>query len=138
MVSRSKGGVDMEREVVRVSHSRLSFLSTVHARIQFCLILVNPTLQHTDCRWFQGVYALETLLETHVDKALDKFTAWTLRNAFDVRADHDLVLPWQLGLDFSRGEYVASLPPDTLDIRLELLRTKVEQVCHVYRTSFTV
>ncbi|WVF73144.1 hypothetical protein IAT40_007963 [Kwoniella sp. CBS 6097] len=76
-----------------------------------------------------GLVALETLLESHVDKAFDKFTAWVLRNAFEFSPEIDPVLPWQKGLDFARGEYVASLPngQQALDDSLEELRTKVEQ-----------
>lgn len=40
----------------------------------------------------QGSYQLETLLESHLDKAFDRFTAWTLRNAFDVPDDADIIM----------------------------------------------
>ncbi|WWD03457.1 hypothetical protein V865_001509 [Kwoniella europaea PYCC6329] len=76
-----------------------------------------------------GLVALETLLESHVDKAFDKFTAWVLRNAFEFSPELEVVLPWQKGLDFQRGEYVANLPKgqDTLDGNLDEMRLKVEQ-----------
>ncbi|KAK6909605.1 hypothetical protein I203_103626 [Kwoniella mangroviensis CBS 8507] len=76
-----------------------------------------------------GLVALETLLESHVDKAFDKFTAWVLRNAFEFSPELEVVLPWQKGLDFQRGEYVANLPKgqDTLDENLDEMRLKVEQ-----------
>ncbi|WVW85974.1 hypothetical protein I302_108012 [Kwoniella bestiolae CBS 10118] len=76
-----------------------------------------------------GLVALETLLESHVDKAFDKFTAWVLRNAFEFSPELEVVLPWQKGLDFQRGEYVALLPQaqDTLDESLNEMRLKVEQ-----------
>ncbi|OCF39627.1 hypothetical protein I317_06592 [Kwoniella heveanensis CBS 569] len=76
-----------------------------------------------------GLVALETLLESHVDKAFDKFTAWVLRNAFEFSPELDPVLPWQKGLDFARGEYVAALPngQQALDDSLESVRTQVEQ-----------
>ncbi|KAK8853079.1 hypothetical protein IAR55_003780 [Kwoniella newhampshirensis] len=76
-----------------------------------------------------GLHALETLLESHVDKAFDKFTAWVLRNAFEFSPELEVVLPWHKGLDFSRGEYVASQPrgQDGLDLSIDQLRTKVEQ-----------
>ncbi|OCF32175.1 hypothetical protein I316_06089 [Kwoniella heveanensis BCC8398] len=79
--------------------------------------------------FFFGLVALETLLESHVDKAFDKFTAWVLRNAFEFSPELDPVLPWQKGLDFARGEYVAALPngQQALDDSLESVRTQVEQ-----------
>lgn len=40
----------------------------------------------------KGAFQLETILEAHVDKAFDAFTAWTLRNAFDFPRDLELVL----------------------------------------------
>lgn len=40
----------------------------------------------------QGMHAFETLLESHVDKAFDKFAAWALRNAFEVPSDAQVVL----------------------------------------------
>jgi kinetochore protein Mis12/MTW1 len=40
----------------------------------------------------QGSFQLETLMDSHIDKAFDKFTAWTLRNAFDFQKDLELVL----------------------------------------------
>ena len=39
-----------------------------------------------------GLYQLETLLESHMDKAFDKFAAWALRNTFDFPSDLDVVL----------------------------------------------
>ncbi|ORY28136.1 hypothetical protein BCR39DRAFT_208631 [Naematelia encephala] len=77
-----------------------------------------------------GLHALETLFETHVDKAFDRFTAWCLRNAFDVPADLDVVLPWHAGLDFQRGEHVAALPKGEAGVveSLDQLRGRVEQM----------
>lgn len=40
----------------------------------------------------KGLHALETLLESHIDKAFDKFTAWALRNAFEIPPDLEVVL----------------------------------------------
>ncbi|KAL7418352.1 hypothetical protein Q5752_006810 [Cryptotrichosporon argae] len=76
-----------------------------------------------------GAHALETLLEQYVDRAMEKFEAYTLRNSFSVPDDLELVLPWQRDLDFARGQHVASLPKgeETLSERLEKLRTTVEQ-----------
>ncbi|WWC64397.1 uncharacterized protein I303_107007 [Kwoniella dejecticola CBS 10117] len=76
-----------------------------------------------------GLVALETLLESHVDKAFDRFTAWTLRNAFEFSPELEVVLPWQKGLDFQRGEFVASQPKgqQSLDDDLDIMRLKVEQ-----------
>ncbi|WWC71839.1 uncharacterized protein I206_105798 [Kwoniella pini CBS 10737] len=76
-----------------------------------------------------GLVALETLIESHVDKAFDKFTAWVLRNAFEFSPELEVVMPWQKGLDFQRGEYVAnqSKGQQILDDDLESMRIKVEQ-----------
>jgi hypothetical protein len=38
------------------------------------------------------LYAFETLISNHVDKAFDKFTAWALRNTFDVPDDIEVVM----------------------------------------------
>ncbi|KAE8539546.1 hypothetical protein D1P53_004648 [Cryptococcus gattii VGV] len=75
-----------------------------------------------------GLHALETLLETHVDKAFDMFTSWLLRNPFEFSPDLEVVLPWQKGLDFSRGEYVAAQlgGQDGLQMKVDKLRTEVE------------
>jgi len=83
-------------------------------------------------------------MDSHIDKAFDKFTAWTLRNAFDFQKDLELILvscsdqcggsadnqPWQNGMDFDRGEYVANLPKgeESVTEMIEGLRAKVEQV----------
>ena len=45
-----------------------------------------------DADTIQGIYALETLLSSHVDKAFDKFTAWALRNTFDIPDDVEVVM----------------------------------------------
>lgn len=39
-----------------------------------------------------GSVKLETLLESHVDRAFDKFTAYALRNSFKVPDGVELVL----------------------------------------------
>ncbi|WVQ72976.1 hypothetical protein IAR50_002539 [Cryptococcus sp. DSM 104548] len=76
-----------------------------------------------------GMHALETLLETHFDRAFDKYETWLLRNAFEFEKGLDVVLPWHNGLDFARGEHVSLLPGGTeaLDTQLESLRLQVEQ-----------
>ncbi|TYJ51745.1 hypothetical protein B9479_007671 [Cryptococcus floricola] len=76
-----------------------------------------------------GMHALETLLETHFDRAFDKYETWLLRNAFEFEKGLDVVLPWHNGLDFTRGEHVSLLPGGTeaLDTQLESLRVQVEQ-----------
>ncbi|WWC91543.1 uncharacterized protein L201_006489 [Kwoniella dendrophila CBS 6074] len=77
-----------------------------------------------------GLVSLETLLESHVDKAFEKFTAWVLRNAFEFSPELEVVLPWQKGLDFQRGEYITkNLKNGQEEIENELnkLRLKVEQ-----------
>lgn len=93
-------------------------------------------------------------MDSHIDKAFDKFTAWTLRNAFDFQKDLELVLvsllnrfgkhladkkPWQNGMDFDRGEYVANLPKGEESVTevIEELRTKVEQVSLSSRMPFS-
>ncbi|WVR07821.1 hypothetical protein IAU60_004864 [Kwoniella sp. DSM 27419] len=88
-----------------------------------------PNTTRMEAELTMGLVALETLLESHVDKAFDKFTAWVLRNAFEFPPELEVVLPWQKGLDFPRGEYVAAHPKGRaiLDESLEDLRTKVEQ-----------
>ena len=40
----------------------------------------------------KGLVAMETLLESHVDKAMDKFTAWALRNTFDIPPEVEMAL----------------------------------------------
>jgi kinetochore protein Mis12/MTW1 len=40
----------------------------------------------------KGLHSIETLLESHVDKAFDRFTAWALRNTFDIPSDVEAVL----------------------------------------------
>ncbi|ORX40751.1 hypothetical protein BD324DRAFT_611948 [Kockovaella imperatae] len=75
-----------------------------------------------------GLVAIETLLESHVDKAMDKFTAWALRNTFDIPPNVEVVLPWQEGLDFDRAAHVVQTNGlDSLTESLEGSRTKLEQ-----------
>jgi kinetochore protein Mis12/MTW1 len=35
---------------------------------------------------------METILEARIDKAFDKFTAWALRNSFDVPPELEIVM----------------------------------------------
>ncbi|WVO12442.1 hypothetical protein L204_100041 [Cryptococcus depauperatus] len=82
----------------------------------------------TEAELSTGLHALETLLESHMDNAFDKFEGWALRNPFDFPADLEVALPWHKGLDFQRGEYVvANGGKDALDRKIESLRTQVEQ-----------
>lgn len=53
----------------------------------------------------QGSYQLETILESALDKAFDKFTAWTLRNAFDVPPDLDVVMVGSILHDALQNTY---------------------------------
>ena len=78
----------------------------------------------------QGIYAFETLLSSHVDRAFDQFTGWAQRNTFEVPDDVEVVMPWCKDIDFDRGEYVAALPDgeETVLQDLEKARKKVEQV----------
>ncbi|WOO80233.1 Centromere protein mis12 [Vanrija pseudolonga] len=75
-----------------------------------------------------GSHALETLLETHVDRAFDTFTAYALRNAFKVPDGVEVVMPWHKGIDFARAAHVAALPDGegALVARLTDLRAQVE------------
>lgn len=97
----------------------------------------------------QGLHGLETLLNDHMDAALDKLTSWALRNTFEIPDDLRLTLvslspdsalfallisgtlqPWHEGLDFDRGVYVASLPEGEVSVQknIEELREQVENV----------
>lgn len=40
----------------------------------------------------QGLHGLETLLNDHMDAALDKLTSWALRNTFEIPDDLRLTL----------------------------------------------
>ncbi|TXT07407.1 hypothetical protein VHUM_03127 [Vanrija humicola] len=75
-----------------------------------------------------GSHALETLLETHVDRAFDTFTAYALRNAFKVPDGVEVVMPWHKGIDFARAAHVVGLPDGegALVARLTDLRAQVE------------
>ncbi|RSH86065.1 uncharacterized protein EHS24_004275 [Apiotrichum porosum] len=76
-----------------------------------------------------GSHALETLLESYVDRAFDIFTAYALRNVFKVPAGVEPVMPWHSGIDFDRAKFVTTLPGGeaTLADRLTSLRDQVEQ-----------
>lgn len=50
-----------------------------------------------------GSYALETLLEQQVDKAFDKFTAYSLRNIFSVPDGVELVMVSSTGAAWVSG-----------------------------------
>jgi len=106
----------------------------------------------------QGPHRLETLLESHMDSACDKFTAWCLRNTFNIPDDLRLVLvslyiskavvksrpvthvtilihltrqPWHKGLDFDRANFVATSAEgeDGVQSKIDDLRTQVVEVC---------
>ncbi|WVQ81687.1 hypothetical protein IAT38_003812 [Cryptococcus sp. DSM 104549] len=76
-----------------------------------------------------GLHALETLLESRVDQAMDRLQSWTLRNAFEFEPHLEVVLPWHRGLDFSRGEFVVTQMKgqEGVEQSIEELRSKVEQ-----------
>jgi kinetochore protein Mis12/MTW1 len=40
---------------------------------------------------------METILEAHIDRAFDKFTAWALRNAFDFPPELEIVMVSSFG-----------------------------------------
>jgi len=46
----------------------------------------------------QGVVAFQTLLESHMDIALDFFEVWCMRNIFTIPAELPVVVPHQAGL----------------------------------------
>lgn len=46
----------------------------------------------------QGIVAFQTLLESHMDIALDFFEVWCMRNIFTVPAELPVVVPHQAGL----------------------------------------
>ncbi|KAJ9115041.1 hypothetical protein QFC22_005369 [Naganishia vaughanmartiniae] len=78
----------------------------------------------------QGLHGLETLLNDHMDTALDKLTSWALRNTFEIPDELRLTLPWHEELDFDRGAYVAGLPEGEIAVQqnIEELREQVENM----------
>ncbi|KAJ9104504.1 hypothetical protein QFC21_002000 [Naganishia friedmannii] len=78
----------------------------------------------------QGLHGLETLLNDHMDTALDKLTSWALRNTFEIPDELRLTLPWHDGLDFDRGAYAAGLPEGEIAVQknIEELREQVENM----------
>jgi kinetochore protein Mis12/MTW1 len=50
----------------------------------------------------QGLVAFQTLLESHVDIALDFFEVWCMRNIFVIPADLPIVVPHQQGLNLNQ------------------------------------
>lgn len=62
----------------------------------------------------KGSHALETLLENHIDRSFDKFTAYALRNAFNVPDGVELVL-------VSRVKCLAGLETSPDRSRIKLL-----------------
>jgi Mis12 protein len=72
----------------------------------------------------QGLVAFQTLLESHVDIALDFFEVWCMRNIFVVPADLPIVVPHQRGLNLEQ-------PPEKeqeLLAEIEDLRRQIEVV----------
>jgi kinetochore protein Mis12/MTW1 len=72
----------------------------------------------------QGAVALQTLLDTHVDQALDFFEMWAKRNIFVLPADAPLVMPHHKGLDLNVREGAEA----ELLAEIEELRRKKENV----------
>lgn len=64
-------------------------------------------------RQLQGLHGLETLLNDHMDSALDKLTSWALRNTFEIPDDLRLTLvrycnaPLDLNTDAFHGVAMA-------------------------------
>lgn len=52
----------------------------------------------------QGLVALQTLLDSHVDRAFDFFELWSLRNIYNLPSGAPVVLPHHAGLDLERRE----------------------------------
>jgi kinetochore protein Mis12/MTW1 len=46
----------------------------------------------------QGIVSFQTLLESHMDIAVDFFEVWCMRNIFTIRAELPVVVPHQAGL----------------------------------------
>ena len=46
----------------------------------------------------QGIVSFQTLLESHMDIALDCFEVWCMRNIFTIPAELPVVVPHQVGL----------------------------------------
>lgn len=79
----------------------------------------------------QGLVAFQTLLESHVDIALDFFEVWCMRNIFVIPADLPIVVPHQRGL-------VLEHPPEQeqeLLVEIEDLRRRIA-VASVCSTSY--
>ena len=73
----------------------------------------------------QGIVAFQTLLESHMDIALDFFEVWSMRNIFTIPAELPVVVPHQAGLildqpDGKEQELLAEI--DDLRRRIQVVR----------------
>ena len=73
----------------------------------------------------QGIVAFQTLLESHMDIALDFFEVWCMRNIFTIPAELPVVVPHQAGLmldqpDSKEQELLAEI--DDLRRRIQVVR----------------
>lgn len=73
----------------------------------------------------QGIVSFQTLLESHMDIALDCFEVWCMRNIFTIPAELPVVVPHQAGLIFDQPaskeqELLAEI--DDLRRRIQVVR----------------
>lgn len=76
----------------------------------------------------QGIVSFQTLLESHMDIALDCFEVWCMRNIFTIPAELPVVVPHQAGLILDQP---ASKEQELL-AEIDDLRRRI----HVVRISF--
>ena len=89
----------------------------------------------------QGIVSFQTLLESHMDIALDFFEVWCMRNIFTIPAGLPIVVPHQAGLTLDQPasreqELLAEI--DDLRRRIQLVRISKSsfQVCQFISTVF--
>ena len=81
----------------------------------------------------QGIVAFQTLLESHMDIALDFFEVWCMRNIFTIPAELPVVVPHQAGLILDQP---ASKEQELL-VEIDDLRRRI-QVVRIPFVSFQV
>ncbi|KAF9515109.1 hypothetical protein BS47DRAFT_1342258 [Hydnum rufescens UP504] len=70
----------------------------------------------------EGLAALQTLLDSHSDRAFDLFEAWAWRNVFEIPPDIPIVMPHHEGLDLT----ITDEEERALYLELDLARKKLE------------
>ena len=80
----------------------------------------------------QGIVAFQTLLESHMDIALDFFEVWCMRNIFTIPAELPVVVPHQAGLILDQSvsreqELLAEI--DDLRRRIQVVRIPLPSLC---------